>query len=478
MRRLSRTLPFIIALGLSSMLVGCASRPPGEGRETASCRDASGGCAGALPSSAGGHTRDLTLPPSSLTVADAVLQSPDVKAAMARSNAAASGIDSAYAMRRPQANLETYAGYGSNDLYNTTRNGNVYSYALTVSMPLYQGGRDAAAIALAQSRYRATVESSKDVLISTTLSLLTAMAQLRRHEESIATIDRHLKTLRRLRETVVSEKSTGSSTAVDVGEVDRQLLRLEVVRRQTDLARTDAREAILRLNAAGAKAVGVPSGAITRLPQDLPSLLALAMRENPRVSTRSAQVDAAAARVDQARAAYNPSLSLDVSMSGERSTPDTGRELDGTARLRLSVPLYSGGAREAGIASSREEFIAASFDKDSAASGVRAAVTTAFDRRRQSRTMLETAKRQLSVARAQIEGVRAERKLGERTVFDEIRAIADMADAELDVISGYYEVTVSDLLLLAETGQLDDATGVAAMPASGAPFMPDAPAKG
>ncbi len=472
MRRSFPTVSICLSMGLLLSVTGCATRPTTV--DEIDCNDAAGDCSSAHQTASKRisgpprNQRDLTQQPPSLTVAQTLQNAPDVNAALARSSAAASEIDTAAAMRMPQLSFDSSSGYSTSEgnPFTGRAEGRAYSYTLTAKVPLYQGGRDSAALDLAQSQYRASIETSKDVLISTALSLLSAQVQVKRTSECMAIFDRHLRSLRSLRINVQGERQAGAATSVDVGEVDRQLLRLEVERKQSALSLADAQETILRLNSGLVdKSVISTSFVASRLPQILPDLLELAMRNNPRISTRLARMDAANARIDQARAAYNPSIGLALSVGGQRSPGNRYEEVQTSAVARVSVPLYSGGAREATIQGRHEDFRAAALDKDSAVLGVRAAVTTAFNRRLHAQAMLELSRRQLSVARSQIDGVKQERKLGERTVFDEIRSISDAADAELDVARAIYELAVSEFVLAAETGMLDDILGMRTGPA-------------
>jgi outer membrane protein len=74
------------------------------------------------------------------------------------------------------------------------------------------------------------------------------------------------------------------------------------------------------------------------------------------LSARVADLAALEARLQAARAEHYPSLDLEATAYGI-DDPDSGRELE--ASLRLQIPLFDGGARQARVAQTRAEVLKA-----------------------------------------------------------------------------------------------------------------------
>lgn len=406
-------------------------------------------------------TGDVPMPPSA--IADVVRNAAVVKAAEARIAAADAGIDKARAMYMPTASFDASGTLRATDRHPAFANdpNNPYSYALTVRVPIYQGGRAESAVNVAEASKRVAIENARDVSLSTTYELALALVDTERFRATLAILSRHEKRLRALQSDVKGEREAGGATGVDVSDVERQLASLAVNRQQTALQLAQSEETLLRLNAGHGLKMASISNLSARLPSDEGALLQLALDNNPRLSERAARIDVAEARVQQAKSAYNPNLALDLSAGGDGHASSYNRQYEASAVLKLSVPLFTGGARTAEVQGSREELLASTFDRDAALSGVRAALITARARLDQARQMLAAARREQGAANRLLDGIRSERKLGERSVFDEIRTIGDVASAELNMNAARANVLAAEVTLAAETGMLADFLSIA-----------------
>ncbi|MGO4831313.1 TolC family protein [Rhizobiaceae sp. 2RAB30] len=94
-------------------------------------------------------------------------------------------------------------------------------------------------------------------------------------------------------------------------------------------------------------------------------------------------------------------------------------------------------------------------ERDAAVEGVVSAVRSAIDRRNKARRMFTLAEVEKRSSATMLEGLRAERKVGERSTFDEIRAIENLANAELNLTQARYQLRAADYTLAAETGQME-----------------------
>jgi outer membrane protein len=119
------------------------------------------------------------------------------------------------------------------------------------------------------------------------------------------------------------------------------------------------------------------------------------------------------------------------------------------------MPFDLSGVHSATIRRRSDEKLAAQFDREAALDGVSAAVNSAFERRARARRMHTLAQAERRSAVAMLEGVRAERKVGERSTFDEIRAIENLTSAETSMNLAKYELQAAEYTLAAETGLIE-----------------------
>lgn len=454
---------FVALAAAASALAGCASNGLQSTVPSAECLSRENGetaapdCTFAVPTTTS-TVAALPLPPSlrASSALDVVAKSPEVLAAEARQSAAAEDVDIARAAKLPTAALQASYGGGteyssSYSGYSAQRSGNAYSYALAVEIPLYQGGRTDAAIAAARADYQASGEAATDRRVATSYELAIALLRIQQQRELISTLDRQRSALGKLRDNVQVELTANSASRVDLDDIGRQVARIAVSRESAQLAIADAERTTMRLGAAtNAKP---PHVSQLKLAESKQTLMDLALQNNPRIRERGARVDAAKARIDQAKGELLPTVSVGMRAGGEKTELAVADKIHGgRAELRLSMPFDLSGVLSATIRRRSDEKLAAQFDRDAALDGVSAAVNSAFERRARARRMLTLAQAERRSAVAMLEGVRAERKVGERSTFDEIRAIENLSSAEISINSAKYELQAAEYTLAAETG--------------------------
>ena len=446
-----RIAPLVMLAIASVAVAGCAGGPNRHTAARTSC--ATTPTASCPPGNAGVDAGSVT---GSVHGFGAVATAPEVMAAEARRDAAAEEIEKARASARPDAGFVASLGGATerNEAYSGQNSGGTYSYALSVDIPLYQGGRPQAAMEAARADLRATEHLTVDRRISTTYELALSLLRIRQQRELIATLDRQRSMLSSLRSELRAELAAGQASRVDVDDTDRQIARIDVLRETARLAIADASRSTDRLGVSGATQLPDISG--LGLGESQQALIDLALRNNPRIGESSARVDAAAARITEAKGEMLPTVSARLQAIGEDSElPSVDRSHGGRAEVRLSMPFNLNGATSATVRQRSDEKRAALFDSDAARRGVAAAVRSAFERRLQARRMLTVSQTELRSAKSMLSGVRAERKVGERSTFDEIRAIENVTSAETNLNAAKYELQAAEYTLAAETGVID-----------------------
>ncbi|MCM5681591.1 efflux transporter outer membrane subunit [Schlegelella sp. S2-27] len=230
--------------------------------------------------------------------------------------------------------------------------------------------RDAAAL---DADARAALLQSTRLLVQTQVAQLYLALRATEAEQDIVreTVQAYRRTL---------DLSERRQRAGDVAE-------LEVARVRTELASTESEEIALErrrtaLEHALSVLVGEAASSFTLARGTLPAALpvvppgvpATVLARRPDVSAAMAQLQAAQARVGVAQAAWFPSVELTA--SGGVASPELSDLFKWSARAwgvgaLLSLPLFDGGRREAGVQSAQAEF-------DAAVAGYREQVLVAF----------------------------------------------------------------------------------------------------
>ena len=280
------------------------------------------------------------------------------------------------------------------------------------------------------------------------------MLRIQQQRELLTALDRQRGALAKLRDNVKVELDAGNASRVDLDDIARQFARIAVIRETALLTIADAERTTKRLgSSSNAK---LPRIANLKLGENKQALIALALQNNPRIRERGARLDAAKARITQAEGELLPTVSIGLRVGGEKGDLVAPERIHGgRAELRFSMPFDLSGVHSATIRRRSDEKLAAQFDRDAALDGVSAAVNSAFERRTRARRMYALAETERRSAVKMLDGVREERKVGERSTFDEIRAIENLTNAEANMAIAKYELHAAEFTLAAETGAID-----------------------
>lgn len=307
-------------------------------------------------------------------------------------------------------------------------------------------------------RLHALVESSEQrVLLNTAtayLDVFRAERIVRLRETSLSTFEA------RLRE-VQAQYRVGDRTRTDLSqaEAEREVAAAEVVSSRAELA---AKKVLFE------KLVGVPPEALQEadepsgLPETLDEALRLAREEWPasRMAAhmlRDAELNEQAA---EANISPNPNLSIGFGYNWDlgRDSNEFGYREDSTAEaiggLTLSIPLYTGGGREAALRGAQHARARRQADQVAVWREGEELVTSAWHRlaaARQRRVALRSA---VEASRAALDGIRREAAVGERTIREVLDAELDFVTRQLNALGAERDVVVEAYTLLAGAGGL------------------------
>ncbi|MEQ1770383.1 MAG: TolC family protein [Devosia sp.] len=393
-------------------------------------------------------------------IRDAVTGAPSVNAALTRWQAEEQKIEVARAALRPGAELFGETGIrGTYGIANTKAN--PYSYGVRVSVPVYDGQRGLNAARAQSSLAAASKLAAIDEMASSILDLVAASASVRHADAIIAIRKDQSGAASALLSAVRSEQTAGTASKVDVEQVEQQLSGIEVARRSASADRAQAVQSFAEITGAAPATIGAIKSIAGQLPKSQAEAEALAAANNPRIARILALRDAASLDKDVADAGYLPSVSFDLEASrdGDYQLPGM-EETDFSALIRFSLPLPVSGSVAAQSKQKAVELRAANLEVDATRNGVFAGVDAALARLGLVRQGLAQAKSAEAKARSVLEGVKAERELGERTVFDQLSALNAYAEARIASADMAYEVVVAEHLLAAQTGRIDEIYGI------------------
>ncbi|SEK33849.1 outer membrane protein [Roseateles sp. YR242] len=236
-----------------------------------------------------------------------------------------------------------------------------------------------------------------------------------------------------------------------------ELARVNTAQAQETLA--DARQALAQI-------IGRPPGELQPLAPDLPMLMpdpedpeawvAQAIRDNPSLRAGALDLSASEQRVAAARAAHLPTLS--VGLDGERRGGTAVAPVDtrytSTLGLRLTIPLFAGGAIES---QKRQAVFQREQQKDDleatrrslirGTQGYYQAVVSSLSQMRTTRAAVDAAEKSLASTRSGLD-------LGARTMTDLLLAIQTQSNARIAWEQARHRYVLSKLLLQQAAGSL------------------------
>ena len=398
------------------------------------------------------------------TLADAIAlayrSNPTLQAQRALQRATDETVVAARSGLRPTVGVSASLGYSNADTgySNPSRiESNSGGATLTLTQPLFTGGRTTAAVQAAE----ATVSAGRETLRSTEASVLQAVVQaytdVRRDQQIVAIRQNNLTLLSNQLEEAKAKFEVGQITRTDVAQSEAQLAAARAL-----LSSSQAQLQISRANYTAV--VGQNPGElaleppIPGLPPAVDQAFDVAEAENPSLRRARSTEQASRARIAEAKAANHPTVSLQGSLGySGRVSPfdpsDYNRAV--TAEAVVTQPLFTGGLNASNIRSATEQNTADRLNIEGARRQVVQQVSQAWNIMVSSRANVISDEEQVRAARVAFEGAQEEYRVGLRTTLDVLIAQQNLRDAELALVQARHDAYVAEAGVLNAMGRLE-----------------------
>lgn len=335
--------------------------------------------------------------------------------------------------------------------------------SLSVTQPVFRGGRTVADIRAAKNVIRAgefdLQRTEQDILLAAARAFL----DVRR--------DSAVLSLRESAVEVVSRQLKASRERFEVGEVTKT----DVSQSEARLARADseriAAQGALRISRAGFReivgflpqslAAPAEDARITLpLPPTLDEALAMAERNNPDIQVARYSYRSADDSADSAFGELLPEVNAFGSI-GKTWDPSPGlydSERSAVVGIKASVPLYEAGAVRARVRQARKVASQRYMQVVGARRGAAADIVSSWEDLEAARAEIQARRAQVDAARLARDGVRQEADVGERTIIDALDADQEYLDAEVALVSAERNETLARFALAAALGLLGPQT--------------------
>lgn len=394
-------------------------------------------------------------------LAAAYTNNPTLLAARAALRATDEGVPQALSGWRPTVSLTTEGGKLYQDFQpaspaSGTRDDTItpLSAGVTVTQPLYRGGRTEASTGSAE----ASVQAGRQDLATTERRVLadgvTAYMDVYRDQAVVDLNRNNEQVLRRQLEATRERFRVGEITRTDVAQAESRLSRAIADRTSAEGLLISSRATFARVIGQAPTRLGAPPP-LPPLPATEDEALAIADQENP--DLQAAQFREAAARFDvrAASGALLPTVSLNASASKAYETSRAGLITD-TARasVSVSVPLYESGSTYSLTRQRKQTYFQRKTQVDEARRSVRQSVVQAWENLNTARGNIVARKAQVQAARIALDGVTQEADVGSRTTLDVLDAEQEYLDAQVAQVRAERDEYVAGYALLSAIGRL------------------------
>jgi outer membrane protein TolC len=192
------------------------------------------------------------------------------------------------------------------------------------------------------------------------------------------------------------------------------------------------------------------------LPTDLQSALDEAAEYSPVLISAQADTIFADANVDLADAQGRPRVTLEAGQSiGADFDDDLSESTTDSVGVRVSVPIFQGGATRSRGRAQRALRAATNLDLAATQRAVQEQVTNAWTGLASARAAVDSAREQVEAAELAYEGVRLEQETGLRSTVEVLDQEQDLLLARIAFAQAERDLVVAERQLLAAVGRLE-----------------------
>jgi len=206
------------------------------------------------------------------------------------------------------------------------------------------------------------------------------------------------------------------------------------------------------------------------LPPSLNRAIEVARQNNPRLRSAAADLDAAAALVDQASGARGPKLSLEgTAKVGSDISGSAGYSTDLQGRLVMRWNIFDGGIKDAKVQENIRRESEAMYAQSQAGRDVDEAVRVSWDRIHKQGALADQYTQQLSASNGLVSSYQDQFTIGQRSLLDVLDAQNTRYNVQVLARTAQYSARFAEYRLMAATGTLLSYLGLAG-PAQAMPY--------
>lgn len=328
------------------------------------------------------------------------------------------------------------------------------SAAVTLTQPLYQGGRTVAGTQRAEAQIqaeRARLMASEQTVF---LSVVTFYANVMRDQATVELRANNEQRLRRQLEATRDRFRVGEVTRTDVAQAESRLSRSTADRILAEGNLTASRASYERFVGKPPEALIEPTLTIT-LPNDARDAASAAANNNPNIVAAQFEEAAQRLRIKETQGELLPDLSLvvDYTRTNDASARDQKSWAYG-AQAQVSMPLYEAGSVTSRVRQARETATQRRIEIEDSRRQAISDATSSFESLETAKAGLASLEQEIRAATIALEGVQQEANVGSRTVLDVLDSEQELLDAQVRQVIAKRDAMVATYQVLSAIGRL------------------------
>jgi outer membrane protein len=328
---------------------------------------------------------------------------------------------------------------------------------ISVTQPLYTGGRTAATVKAAEATVLAGRETLRTVEAQIILSVVTAYEDVRLNQQILG--------IRTDNAGVLRSQLAETEAKFDVGQVTRT----DVAQAQAQLASANALLAVAKANlqisrANYAAVVGqnpgelAPEPLLPGLPGAVDQAFDVAEEDNPALRQAELTEQSSRAKVVEAKAANRPTIAATAGIGYQGTlqpfgTQDFDRTISG--QVTITQPIFTGGVNSSLIRQAMEQNTSDRIGIEGARRTVVQTVAQAWNTMVGDQASVTSNEEQVRAATVAFEGIREQYRVGLSTTLDVLIQQTNLETAQLALVQARHDAYVAEAALLQAMGRLE-----------------------
>jgi outer membrane protein len=327
---------------------------------------------------------------------------------------------------------------------------------LSISQPLYSGGRTRAAVAAADAEIFIGRETLRQTEAQVMQDVVMAYVSVQAAQDFLTLAMANVDILGRELDEIRARFDVRQVTRTDLAQAEARLAAAQAAREQARgrLGASRARYAAV----VGQQPDGLEAApALPEVPDDLDAALKIADANSPSLGLARHAERLAQARLDQARAEARASVDLRLSASRGPVEPENDRfdETSTRAMITFSQPLFTNGLNASRVRQASAEIRRRQDLTEQARLELIQTLSQAMEQLRSVIAGRSALERQASALDVVVKGVQREREFGLRTVVDVLNAEQERQSAQAGLVQSRLDEYGARVSLLAGLGLLE-----------------------